>query len=37
MTGYTAREAFERLKATEPFHRFLAELESFGETNRLTK
>ena len=36
-TGYTAREAFERLKATEPFPRFPAELEAFAEINRLTK
>lgn len=36
-TGYTPREAFERLTATEPFHRFPAELETFAETNRIPK
>jgi hypothetical protein len=34
-TGYTPREAFERLSATEPFQRFPAELETFAETNRI--
>jgi len=36
-TGYTPREAFERLSATEPFHRFPAELEAFAETNRIRR
>ena len=36
-TGYTPREAFERLSATEPFHRFPAELETFAEANRIPK
>lgn len=36
-TGYTSREAFDRLSATEPFHRFPAELETFAERNRIPR
>lgn len=36
-TGYSPREAFERLHATEPFNRFPAELETFAESNHIPK
>ena len=30
---FSEKEAFNRLRATEPFHRFPAELESFAESH----